>query len=57
MKIEQFAWDFMEGRYNSTIGSSVKAFAAIVAVLSYSNPFLLVLSVGLWFIGIEIQKH
>lgn len=57
MKIEQFAWDFMEGRYNKTIGSSVKAFAAVIAVLSYFNPFLLVLSVGLWFAGIEIQKH
>ena len=57
MKTEQFAWDFLEGRYNKTVGSSVKEFAAIVAVLSYSNPFLLVLSVGLWFIGSEIQKH
>lgn len=57
MKTEQFAWDFLEGRYNKTVGSSVKAFAAIVAVLSYLNPFLLALSVGLWFIGIEIQKH
>lgn len=57
MKTEQFAWDFLEGRYNKIVGSSIKAFAAIVAVLSYLNPFLLALSVGLWFIGIEIQKH
>ena len=55
-KFVDFTWNLFEGRYNSVIGSCIKAFAAILAILSYSSPYLLVLSAGIYLIGNEV-KH